>query len=109
MVLSQAEQLARDFGNIARETREVQTDIDRNLGAHVERINSLAAVIADANARVGSIEAVGRTANDNRDQRDNAVRELATLIDVRDVQRYRRQRSSWQMVFPSYKVRLRLN
>ena len=82
MVLSQAEQLARDFGNIARETREVQTDIDRNLGAHVERINSLQR-IADANARVGSIEAVGRTANDNRDQRDNAVRELATLIDVR--------------------------
>jgi flagellar hook-associated protein 1 FlgK len=26
---------------------------------------------------------VGRSANDNRDQRDNAIRELATLIDVR--------------------------
>jgi flagellar hook-associated protein 1 FlgK len=83
LFLERTQNLTNSFNRIAEESRRVQEDIDRSLQAKVERINELGEVIRTANARIGSIEAVGLTANDARDHRDIAVKKIAELANVR--------------------------
>lgn len=83
LFVEDAQSLARNFNSMAQEARAVQEDTDRSIQSKVERINELAEIIRQSNARVGTIESVGRTANDSRDHRDIAVKEIAELADVR--------------------------
>jgi len=83
MFLERTRDVTRSFNRVAQDSHRVQEDIDRSLQAKIERINELGEVIRNANARIGSIEAVGLTANDSRDHRDMAVKEIAELANVR--------------------------
>lgn len=83
MMIEHGQQMGRDFGAVAADSRQIQEDIDRTIGNRIERINELAQVIAQANARVGTVEATGQSANDFRDHRDQAIKEIAELADVR--------------------------
>ncbi|MEE2787574.1 MAG: flagellar hook-associated protein FlgK [Myxococcota bacterium] len=83
MVLESADRLASSFESMAVESREVQESIDRELREHVDKINSLADIVSQMNVAAGSIEASGKMANDFRDRRDQAIRELSDLIDIR--------------------------
>jgi flagellar hook-associated protein 1 len=83
MLVEHAEQVARDFNSAATGAREIQQDIDRTISNRLEKINELARVIAEANARIGNVEATGQSANDFRDHRDQAIKEIAELADVR--------------------------
>ena len=77
-----AEDVATAFGNLDRDLRTLQAGIDETLTDRLHTVNELAATIASANARIVSAEAGDGHANDYRDQRDQAIRELSELIDV---------------------------
>ncbi|MBV70321.1 MAG: flagellar hook-associated protein FlgK [Myxococcales bacterium] len=83
MFMLSADNIARSFNEFAQQAHSVREDADRTVQANVERINELAEIITATNARIGTIEAVGITANDFRDQRDIAIKEIAELADVR--------------------------
>jgi flagellar hook-associated protein 1 FlgK len=58
-------------------------DLDRRIENSVSEINSLTTKIADLNNRIVEVEIVpGAVANDERDARDMAVRELAKIVPV---------------------------
>jgi len=78
-----AENLALIFRNLAADANMVQVGIDDTLNVRVERINALAQTISAANATIVSTELNATVANDARDQRDAAVRELGGLIDLK--------------------------
>ena len=83
VVLESADRLASSFEAMAVESREVQESIDRELREHVDKINFLADTVSQMNVAAGSIEASGKMANDFRDRRDQAIRELSDLVDIR--------------------------
>ena len=74
--------LASSFNRIATDLQKAQEGIDLNIEGAVQDINQLTQEIADLNEKIMESEASGHTANDYRDQRDLAVRQLAELIDI---------------------------
>ncbi len=78
-----AQQLASDFNAASLDARRIQEDVDRTIEGRLRRINDLASQIAQINERVGQIESAGLSANDFRDQREQATKEISELVDVR--------------------------
>ncbi len=77
-----AEDVATSFQTMDRDLRTLQRGIDDTLQDRLREVNAIAARIADANARIVSGEAGEGHANDFRDLRDQAIRELSELVDV---------------------------
>ncbi|MFO7707945.1 MAG: flagellar hook-associated protein FlgK [Desulfobacterales bacterium] len=76
---SLAESIRRKYADL----EQVRRDIDASLAAGVEAINRLTASIADLNEKIARIEVGGtETANDYRDSRDLALKELSKLIQT---------------------------
>ena len=61
---------------------QVQEDIDTAVEGDVEAVNRLAAQIADLNQKIARTEIGGTNANDYRDRRDLALKQLAEIIDI---------------------------
>ena len=57
-------------------------DLAAGVDAHVANVNLLASNIAGLNKEIASLEASGLQANDLRDSRDVALKDLANLVDV---------------------------
>jgi flagellar hook-associated protein 1 FlgK len=81
--------LAGDGQNLADTIRgkygelgQIQTDIDTTLTGGVEDVNRLTSQIADLNRKIGAIETSGGQANDYRDSRDQALKELSEIISI---------------------------
>lgn len=75
-----ADTIRRQYADLER----IRSDTDASLGLGVQEINRLTAAIADLNEKIARIEAGGtETANDYRDRRDLALKELSALIDIR--------------------------
>ncbi len=66
---------------------QVQADIDAAVADGVETANRLAAQIADLNRRIAAAESGGGNANDYRDRRDLALKELAENIDIQSYEK----------------------
>jgi len=64
------------------ELEQVQTDIDTALTGGVDDVNRLTAQIADLNKKIAGIETTGGQANDYRDTRDQALKELSEIINI---------------------------
>ncbi len=77
----EGENLANTFNSIYSELQEIQNDTDASISEAVDKINDLASQIDDLNRRIESIEASGENPNDYRDQRDQLLKELSSLID----------------------------
>lgn len=80
--LAAVEGVARGFRTLAHDATVVRHGIDDDLSMQLDEVNRLARKIAEMNARVVSGEVGGEQMNDFRDQRDLAIRELSTLVDV---------------------------
>ncbi len=80
--IQSAQSVAVAFNNLDRDLRTVQRGIDDALSDKMNRVNELAKTIANMNAKVVSSELDNRQANDYRDTRDQAVRELSSLVSV---------------------------
>jgi flagellar hook-associated protein 1 FlgK len=75
--------LADTIRNKYADLEQVRRDIDGSLTAGVEAVNRLTASIADLNEKIARIEVGGtEAANDYRDSRDHALKELSKLIEI---------------------------
>jgi flagellar hook-associated protein 1 FlgK len=82
VLISKAETLAYTFNQKYAHLDSAQKSIDTDINGAVATINQLSAQIADWNQKIIETEATGYTANEYRDQRDLAVKELSELIGI---------------------------
>ena len=82
MVISKGEVLANTFQQKYAAIQSTQRGIDSDIKGAVATINHLTAQIADLNRKIIDTEITGYTANEYRDQRDLALKELSALIDI---------------------------
>lgn len=73
--------LADTFNKKYTDLVKTQQDIDESIRSSVDTINRSAEQIADLNQKIMQLEAGGHSANDYRDQRDLALKNLAEIID----------------------------
>jgi flagellar hook-associated protein 1 len=81
--------LAGDGQNVAdtirgkfAELEQIQSDIDTAMTGAVSDVNRLTTQIADLNKKIAAIETSGGQANDYRDSRDLALKELSEIINI---------------------------
>ncbi len=87
VVLAKASTLAGTFHQINADLTGTRRAVDVQIGVNIREINSLTRKIAEFNTQIKSAEVSGQNANDLRDQRDLAVNELATRIEVSTLDR----------------------
>lgn len=78
--------VASRFGALAGGLEGLSADTAGRIRVHVAAANQLAEQIAGLNRQITSSEASGAPANDLRDRRELALRELAELVDVKTVE-----------------------
>ena len=74
--------MAGTFNRIYSDLQNAQQGFDGAIAGAVADINQLSQQVAELNQKIMEVEASGSTANDYRDQRDLALKELAGLIDI---------------------------
>ena len=84
VVVQEGRSLAGLLNEMDAELGAAADRADQTLRGDVESANRLAGTVADFNKQIADAENGGRTpANDLRDRRDSAVRELAELVNLR--------------------------
>ena len=83
-VRESANAITARFRSVSENVSSVVTDIDRRIEGSVTEVNSLIGKIADLNRRIAEVEIRGSStsANDERDQRDVAIQDLAKLLPI---------------------------
>ncbi|PZO88412.1 MAG: flagellar hook-associated protein FlgK [Micavibrio aeruginosavorus] len=81
-IVSQAETVARELNEFGQLLTEMRNDAQADMGDTVGRINTLLEQVANLNKQIKGQTVLGRSTAAIADQRDNAVKELATLMDV---------------------------
>ena len=81
-LLSKSENLADQLQSVYDALSPKPSPLDDEVGDAVNRINTLAAEIADFNQQIVKVEMSGSNANQQRDSRDQALEELSSLIDL---------------------------
>ena len=83
MVAAKSQALADSFHQNYADLEQAQADIDAAVRSGVEDINRLSAEIADLNQKIAGTEADGTVnANDYRDRRDFALKQLSEIIGI---------------------------
>lgn len=80
-VYDTGERTAAQFQSLSDNMRQIQTDLDREIDAGIESINSLTKQIATVNLNIISGSVTGHP-NDQLDKRDELVNRLSELIDL---------------------------
>lgn len=86
-VIQQGQKLAQFMRRLRSDLVDQRTQADAQLGSAVTRANQLLTTIADLNRQVSEGEAGGPPANALRDQRDQAVSELAQFMNISVIDR----------------------
>ncbi len=84
-LMEQAETLSQEFHRLDSSLKDVQKSLDANLGLDVGKVNLLISEIASINGSIVSIESGGLSssaANDLRDKRDVALRNLSEIMNI---------------------------
>lgn len=82
VLLAKSALLTSSIAQVAGELSTRRTSVNDQVKQTISEINSLTAQVADLNNKIVLAEASGQNANDVRDQRDQAINELAELIDI---------------------------
>ena len=82
VLLVKSEAMTGTFNLIYSDLAKAQQGFDTSIEGAVAEINQLSQQIAELNQNIMEVEASGYSANDYRDQRDLALKELAGLIDI---------------------------
>lgn len=82
-VKESADYLTKDFQRIDKQLTEIQRDADFRIKTKIEEINQITKEISQLNEKVTVVELNGITANDERDRRDQLVKELSQKINIR--------------------------
>ena len=86
VLLANARQLASSVNQVSSDLVAARQSLNFQVRQTVTEINSLAKQIAELNTQIVAAEVTGQSANDLRDQRELAVNELATRIDITTVE-----------------------
>ncbi len=81
-VVQQGQALAQAFNSQSTQLRQQQQDLDTQVGQTVTNINDYANQIAQINVQISQVEAGGMHANDLRDQRDQLLDKLSSLVKI---------------------------
>jgi flagellar hook-associated protein 1 len=81
-VLTAADNLATSFNTTANNLTQQQTSLDLSVVQQVGQINQLTQQIAQLNTQVSNLENVGESAGTFVDQRQQAIDQLSSLVDV---------------------------
>jgi len=81
-VVQQASLLADQFQNIYAEANRTKNDIGVNLTNSIDSINALTKQIAALNVEITTMESGNTQANDLRDKRDLAIKDLAEQVNI---------------------------
>jgi flagellar hook-associated protein 1 FlgK len=81
-VLTAAGNLATSFNTTANNLTQQQSSLDLSVVQTVGQINQLTAQIAQLNGQIGNLENVGEVAGTFVDQRQQAIDQLSSLVDV---------------------------
>ncbi|MDZ4855656.1 MAG: flagellar hook-associated protein FlgK [Nitrospirota bacterium] len=82
VLLAKSGLLTNSITQVAGELVARRTSLNDQVKQTVSKINSLTAQVADLNNKIVLAEASGQNANDVQDQRDQAINDLAKLIDI---------------------------
>ncbi len=74
--------LTEYFNSMSASLKDMQKDINAEIHATVEQLNSYATEIASLNKQINVIEIGGGIANELRDQRDLLVDKISKIVDV---------------------------
>ncbi|BFU90989.1 MAG: flagellar hook-associated protein FlgK [Nitrospira sp.] len=86
VLLANAGQLASTMNQASSDLTTERQSLNFQVQQTVTEINSLSKQIAELNTQIVTAEATGQNANDLRDQRDLALNDLATRIDITTVE-----------------------
>ncbi len=81
-LVTAAKSMAEQFNNLAAFLDDVEDNIILEMHTTIDRINALGEQIAELNEQIRRKEVLGGQANNLRDQRDQAINELAELAPV---------------------------
>jgi len=81
-VISAGENLAARFRNAAQQLEDIRNNANAAVADSVRGINELTEMIANFNVQIATAEFDGSEAGTLRDQRTNAVNDLAALLDI---------------------------
>jgi flagellar hook-associated protein 1 FlgK len=84
-VLGAADNFATRASSLADALAQTKEDLLKQAQATVEQINSRASSISELNRRIQAAEAQGEDAADLKDQRNNLLLDLSTMIDIRTI------------------------
>ncbi|MBS0151717.1 MAG: flagellar hook-associated protein FlgK [Nitrospira sp.] len=87
VLLGKAATLAVSFHQLSADLTNTRQAIDVQVGVTINEINSLTKKVAELNTQIKSAEVSGQNANDLRDQRDLAINDLATRVEVSTLER----------------------
>lgn len=82
-LINQAGALATRFNNVNNFISSQKESINTQRNAMVDQINTLSTSIADYNKKITDMESTGGNSSVLRDQRDELVKQLSTLADVK--------------------------
>lgn len=82
VLLAKADFLTSGFNQVAGELTARRVSVDDQVKQTITEINSLTAQVAELNGKIVSAEMTGQNANDLRDQRDQAINDLAQRTDI---------------------------
>lgn len=80
--LGDAKEVAKKFNDFSDLLTQLRNDADDELGTTVDQVNTLLTQIADLNKQMQAAKGQNRSTATIEDLRDNAVKDLAGLIDV---------------------------
>ena len=85
--VSSADAMAAQFRMLGSSLTALQGQLKLEAENVVEQVNNLATTIAELNNNIERMEIAGATANNLRDQRDQRIAELSTLVGVETYER----------------------
>jgi flagellar hook-associated protein 1 len=81
-ITSRAELIALQFNQISEEIESLRLEADTNIGNAITTVNTQLDRIQELNLRIAENLALGRGASELQDQRDIALSEVASMIDI---------------------------
>lgn len=82
-VKENADLLARDFNRVSEQIKEVRGDANSGVALAVNQVNAKTDELAKLNMQIQKVEIAGGYANDERDRRDQVLKELGELIEIK--------------------------
>jgi flagellar hook-associated protein 1 len=82
-VMATAQQLASTLNGLSSDIQRMREDAEANIASGIDRLNNAISRVADADRRLTSNGQTSTNSAALLDERDSAIQELASLVDVR--------------------------